>query len=84
MKSKPVPIFYKTLFTTIFAVNAVICSAANIEVPDVLKTPTNQVVILEAKAEGVQIYECKTQQNDSLKFEWKFKAPEADLYDTNH
>jgi hypothetical protein len=83
MKSKPVPIFYKTLFTTIFAVNAVICSAANIEVPDVLKTPTNQVVILEAKAEGVQIYECKTQQNDSLKFEWKFKAPEADLYDTN-
>ncbi len=83
MNSKLVPIFYKPLFTTIFAVNAVVCFAANIEVPDILKTPPNQIVLLEAKAEGVQIYECKTQQNDSLKFEWKFKAPEADLYDTD-
>ncbi len=79
MNSNLVSIFYKASLTTIFAVNAVVCSAANIEVPDILKTPTDQVVLLEAKAEGVQIYECKTQQNDSSKFEWKFKAPEAEF-----
>ena len=82
MNSKLVQIF-KALFTTTFAVNAVVCFAASIEVPAILKTPTDQIVFLEAKAEGVQIYECKTQQNDLLKYEWKFKAPEADLYDTN-
>lgn len=83
MNSKLVSIFYKKLFTTVFAVNAVVCFAANIEVPDILKIPANQVVLLEAKAEGVQIYECKAQPNDSSKLEWQFKAPDADLYDAN-
>jgi len=83
MNSKLIPIFIKTLLTIIFAVNYVVCFAADIEVPDILKTPIDQVVLLESKAEGVQIYECKSPQVNSLKFEWKFKAPEADLYDTN-
>lgn len=83
MNSKLVPIFYKALLTTIFAVNYAVCFAASNEVPDILKTPPDQVVLLDAKANGVQIYECTPQQTNSLKFEWKFKAPEADLYDTN-
>jgi hypothetical protein len=83
MNSKRVPVFYKALLTSIFAVNAVVCFAANVEVPDILKAPADQNILLEAKAEGVQIYKCETQKNDSLAFEWKFIAPEADLYNTN-
>jgi hypothetical protein len=82
MNAKLVPILYQILFTTIVAAYAVECFAAS-EVPDILKTPPDQVVMFEAQAEGVQIYECKVQPNDSSKFEWKFKAPEADLHDAN-
>ena len=34
-------------------------------------------------AKGVQIYECRPVAGDANKFEWAFKAPEADLYDAS-
>ncbi|MGI4789042.1 MAG: DUF3455 domain-containing protein [Janthinobacterium lividum] len=47
----------------------------------------NNVILLEAKAIGVQIYICKVKHSNTLKsgdapqaYEWVFKAPEADLY----
>jgi hypothetical protein len=36
---------------------------------------------LEAHAVGVQIYECRATGTDGGRFEWAFKAPEADLFD---
>ncbi len=51
-------------------------------VPDALKVPEGQVLLLEVQAVGVQIYECKAGQADSARFEWVFKAPEADLFDS--
>ena len=33
-------------------------------------------------AKGVQIYECRAVAGEAGKFEWAFKAPEADLFDS--
>ena len=52
------------------------------EVPGTLKVPEAQVLSLEVQATGVQIYECKTSKDDSMRFEWVFKAPEAELFDS--
>ncbi len=51
-------------------------------VPETLKVPVTQVISLEAQATGVQIYECKVSKDDSMRFEWVFKAPEAELFDS--
>lgn len=48
-------------------------------VPTSLKPPETQTLVLEARATGVQIYTCSASKTDSARFEWVFKAPEADL-----
>src|SRR4029453_10939905 len=50
-------------------------------VPENLRAPAGQVLSLEAQATGVQIYECNASKTDPSRFEWVFKAPEADLFD---
>jgi hypothetical protein len=40
------------------------------------------VLSLEAQATDVQIYECNASKTDPTRFEWVFKAPEADLFDS--
>jgi Protein of unknown function (DUF3455) len=50
-------------------------------VPDILKPATGEQPILKIWAKGVQIYTCGTNPTDATKFEWVFKAPEADLFD---
>lgn len=50
-------------------------------VPDDLQVAANQVLSIEARAVGVQIYECSESKTDPSRFEWIFKAPEADLFD---
>ena len=52
------------------------------EVPEALKVPVTQVLSLETQAVGVQIYECKVSKDDPARFEWVFKAPEAELFDS--
>lgn len=52
------------------------------EVPEALKAPATQVLSLETQAAGVQIYECKASKDDPTRFEWVFKAPEAELFDS--
>jgi len=49
--------------------------------PEALRPPTNQVMVLEAHATGVQIYECAASKEQPGRFEWVLKAPEADLFD---
>jgi hypothetical protein len=49
------------------------------EVPESLKAPAGEEVILAAHATGVQIYVC--QLGADQKFAWVFKAPEAKLTD---
>ena len=50
-------------------------------VPENLSTPATEVLSLETVAIGVQIYECNASKDESTRFEWIFKAPEADLFD---
>lgn len=61
------------------------CAASNVGtnpvVPDNLKVPAAQTLSLVSSATGVQIYECSAGKTDPAKFEWAFKAPEADLFD---
>jgi hypothetical protein len=49
---------------------------ANPDVPENLKVPAGEKLILKAHAKGVQIYVC---QNAEQKLAWTLKAPEAEL-----
>jgi len=50
-------------------------------IPASLQVPATQVLLLRAPAVGVQIYECQASAEDSKKYDWVFKAPEAQLFD---
>jgi hypothetical protein len=49
------------------------------EVPDKIKAPAGEEVVLQAHASGSQIYVCK--QGPEQKLGWILKAPEAELRD---
>ena len=49
------------------------------DVPDKIKAPVGEKVVLKAHASGSQIYVC--QQGADGKFAWTLKAPEAELRD---
>jgi uncharacterized protein DUF3455 len=49
------------------------------QVPDNLKAPEGQTVLVKSFAKGVQIYTCMATGADPGKFAWSLKAPEADL-----
>ena len=49
------------------------------QVPSIIRVPAGQTVLLKALGKGVQIYNCKARADDPSKFEWSFKAPEANL-----
>ena len=51
------------------------------DIPDTLAVPGAHVLVLSAKAEGVQIYACKPAASDPAHFEWALQAPEAKLLD---
>ena len=50
-------------------------------VPETLKAPATQTLAVVAQAVGAQIYECNASKTDPARFEWVFKAPEAELFD---
>jgi len=49
-------------------------------VPDAVKVSPNEELLFTAKAQGVQIYECRAKKDDPTQYEWVFVAPEADLF----
>lgn len=58
-------------------------TTTSIVVPDTLKIADTQILSLEVKATGVQIYQCAVAKADATQFEWRFVAPEADLFDND-
>ncbi len=80
----------KRFFTVIGQVSVIAilagCATSNTATmswaPEPLKVSANQVLSLETQGTGVQIYECKTGKDDSMRFEWVFIAPEAELFDS--
>ena len=67
----------RAMAALVLALTASIAVAAN--VPERLKTSANEVLSLQSKAVGVQIYACSARKDDPYRYEWTFKAPEADL-----
>src|SRR5216684_2473983 len=69
------------LIGSLFAISSVISGKEYVPRPKVpiLRVPAGQTVLLKALGKGVQIYDCKARADDPSKFEWSFKAPEADL-----
>jgi hypothetical protein len=51
------------------------------DAPAALRPAADHVLTLEAFATGVQIYECSAGKDRPTRFEWVFKAPEAELSD---
>jgi hypothetical protein len=65
---------------------AICANAADVDgldpnVPASLRPPATEVLSLETPAVGVQIYLCSASKADPTRFEWAFKAPEAELFD---
>ncbi len=56
-------------------------ATAQPKVPENLKPPSEQVLVLKASAKGVQIYKCSAIPGSSNQFGWVLKAPQADLFD---
>src|SRR5258707_2785872 len=50
-------------------------------VPESLRVPEGQALLLHTVAGGAQIYTCKPKAAEPASFEWALKAPEADLFD---
>lgn len=48
-------------------------------VPASIQVPADQTLMLRARAIGVQIYVCQAAHDDPARFDWVFKAPEAEL-----
>ena len=49
--------------------------------PPALAAPAGNTVTLQVRATGTQIYSCKDAPGAAGKFEWRFVAPEAELFD---
>ena len=72
----------RLLIGSLFAISSVISGKEYVpppKVPEIIRVPDRQMVLLKALAKGVQIYNCKARADDPSKFEWSFKAPDADL-----
>jgi hypothetical protein len=70
----------RAVATLVLALAAPISVAANI--PESLIPSANEVLSLETRATGVQIYTCSARRDDPYKYEWTLSAPEAELRDT--
>lgn len=81
MKRQDVISMTGTLLVALVAGNATTWAGTNPLVPESLRAPATEVLSLETKASGVQIYECSASKGEPARFEWTFKAPEADLFD---
>jgi hypothetical protein len=51
------------------------------QVPDNLKVPAGQEVLLKALGKGTQVYACKAASGDGNRFEWVLARPDAGLFD---
>ena len=53
----------------------------NSQVSTKLQVPTDQQLVFKSVARGSQIYICQQQLADRAQYEWKLKAPAAQLFD---
>lgn len=79
----PIATVMSYLIAVVFAGGATVALAAETVVPEALRVPPSQKLLLKTSADGFQIYRCSMSSTDSTRFEWAFVAPEADLFDSS-
>jgi hypothetical protein len=52
------------------------------QVPENLKPPATEALLMKALGKGKQIYACQASPQDQTRFEWVLERPEADLFNT--
>jgi len=75
------PSICQASFFSLSALFAAVACAATPEIPSSLQAPAGEELFLEARAAGVQIYECGAKPGDTAAYAWNFRAPEASLAD---
>jgi hypothetical protein len=75
--------YARSIFVALLTSLLAACATAPPQVAESLWVPSSQVLTLKTTATGVQIYECRAVKDDPARFEWAFKAPEAQLFDSN-
>jgi len=68
------------LSAALLAATAVFSLPAAQNIPQQLRTPADERLLLQVHAKGDQIYVCKS---DAAQFTWALKAPDARLFDKN-
>lgn len=83
MKKTNIAVVGSLSFIAVFNIAEIMAIAMTTSpsVPKNLEPPKTEKVAFALAAKGVQIYQCSTSKNDASKFEWAFKAPEAELFD---
>jgi hypothetical protein len=75
----------RTYFPTVVFLAVIGCasvpSANPPEIPADLRPPAGEVLFLEARASGVQIYRCAPKPGQPATYDWVFQGPEAALVD---
>jgi len=54
-----------------------------VNVPVALSVGMGQALTVAVNATGVQIYTCDVDKNNTARYAWNFKAPEADLFNAD-
>jgi Protein of unknown function (DUF3455) len=70
-----------TLGAVLSAGGVVLAQIQPPQVPDNLKPPATESVLLKALGRGKQIYACQANPQNQSKFEWVLERPQADLLD---
>src|ERR1700761_8690807 len=52
-------------------------------IPEAIKAPATESLVLSANAKGFQVYESRAKKEDPTKFEWALKGPDAELFDAS-
>jgi hypothetical protein len=55
-------------------------AAASAPVPPLLAVPASASLVLQAQGRGVQIYVCAAQPDQPGRYDWRFVAPQANLF----
>ncbi|TMA17265.1 MAG: DUF3455 domain-containing protein [Deltaproteobacteria bacterium] len=74
-----------TLFRIAIPLLAVSCASVSqpqaAAVPENLRVPPGQTMLLRMVARGAQVYTCQARTGAPAVYEWVLKAPDADLFD---
>jgi Protein of unknown function (DUF3455) len=73
---------WRRIWPILFGAGLMAAQIAPPEVPDNLKPPSTEAVLLEAHGTGKQIYACQAIAGSSGKFDWVVEKPQADLLDS--